>query len=71
MKSYFLASPPLAAVDDVSARSIEAEFGILFRSFVIVTMKSSMLSRKRGQAFSGIVIALRKFPRTFQKENSS
>lgn len=39
-----------------------------FRSFVIKEIKSSILSRKRGHAFSGIVIAARKLGRTFENK---
>jgi len=71
MHSYFLFSPvPLGGIDDLSPllpefnRVLSTVVNALLRSLSIATIKSLILSRKRGHAFSGTVIAVRRFART-------
>jgi hypothetical protein len=70
MHSYFLFSPLLlGGTDDLSPlpefnRVLSTVDNVLLRSLSIATIKSLILSRKRGHAFSGTVIAVRRFART-------
>jgi hypothetical protein len=70
IRSYFLFSPiPLGGIDGLSAlpefnRESTAVVDVLVRSLSIARIKSLILSRKRDHAFSGTVIAVRKFART-------
>jgi hypothetical protein len=69
--SYFLfSSIPLCGIEELSSlpefnRELSTVVvDVLLRSFSIASIKSFILSRKRDQAFSGTVIADRRFART-------
>lgn len=70
MHSYFLfSSLPLGGIDGLSSlpefnREVSTTVDVLLRSLSIARIKSLILSRKRDHAFSGTVIALRRFART-------
>ncbi len=70
MHSYFLFSPlTLCGTDGLSPlpefnRASSTVVDVLLRSLSIATINSLILSRKRAHAFSGTVMAVRRFART-------